>query len=51
MPTITVSPASQFLGPPASLVETEETAEEIERDPDIPEPAAEGDIHMENSSD
>jgi hypothetical protein len=34
----------------ASLVEIE-TAENTERDPDAPEPAAEGDIQLEYTSD
>jgi hypothetical protein len=38
-------------GPSASLVETEETSENIKGDPGAPEPAAEGDIRMQYSSD
>jgi hypothetical protein len=38
---------SRFPGPSAPLAETERTSENTEGDPDIPEPAAEGDIQME----
>jgi len=41
----------QYPGPSASLLETEETPEKTERDPDMPEPAAEGDNKVENSRD
>ena len=41
----------QYPGPSAPLLETEDTPEKIERDPDILEPAAEGDIQVENSLD
>lgn len=37
-------PDLQHPGPSASMVETEETPESTEKDPDAPEPAAEGDI-------
>jgi hypothetical protein len=37
-------------GPSVSQVETEETPEKLEGDPDDPEPAAEADIQMEFSS-
>jgi len=41
----------QCPGPLASLVEIEETAENTGRDPNAPEPAAEGDIQLEYTSD
>ena len=41
----------QFPGPSESLAGTAETVENKDGDPDIPEPAAEGDIQMEYSSD
>jgi len=37
--------------PEAYMVDTEETPQNIEGGPDAPEPAVEGDIQMENSSD
>jgi len=40
------TPVQQCPGPLASLVETEETAENKERDPDAPEPATEGHIQL-----
>ena len=45
------TPDPQSPGPSASLIETKETPEKIESDPDAREPAAEGDIQMECSSD
>jgi len=45
------TPVQQCPGPWASLVETEETAENTERDPDAPEPATEGDTQLEYTSD
>jgi hypothetical protein len=44
-------PDPQSPGPSASLVQTEETAENTEGVPYVPEPVAEGDIQMEYSSD
>lgn len=41
----------QYPGPSASLAETEETPGNTEMDPDDLEPAAEGDIQTEYSSD
>jgi hypothetical protein len=38
-------PVLQYSGPSASMVETEETPESTEEDPDGPEPAA-GDIQI-----
>lgn len=41
-----------YPGPSASLLETEETPQKkTKRDPDMPEPAAEGDIQVENYRD
>ena len=45
------TPVPRCSGPLASLVEIQETAENTERDPNAPEPAAEGDIQMEYTSD
>jgi hypothetical protein len=42
------TPDSQSPGPSASLVQTEETPENIEGDPDTPEPASEVDIRRTN---
>jgi hypothetical protein len=42
----TNTPDPQSPGPSASLVKTEETPENIEKDPDVPEPTAEADIQM-----
>jgi hypothetical protein len=42
---VVASPDPQSLGPSAFLVEAEVTLENIERDPNAPETAAEGDIH------
>ena len=44
-----LTPDLQPPGPSASLVEAKETPENTERDPDTPEPAAEGDTQMEYS--
>jgi len=41
----------QSPGPAKSLADTAETVESKEGDPDMPEPAAEGDIQTEYSSD
>jgi hypothetical protein len=41
------SPNPQYPGPSASLIETAETTEKIERGSDAPEPAAARDIQME----
>ena len=53
-PTLSTSSAStpdpKPPGLSASAVVAEETPENTERDPDTPEPAAEGDIQMEYSS-
>jgi len=47
----TIIPDPQSPGPALFLVKTDETPENTEGDPDAPEPAAEGDIKMEYSSD
>jgi len=39
-------PDLQHPGPSASMVETEETPEYTEEDPDAPEPGVEGDIQI-----
>jgi len=39
-------PDLQYRGPSASLVETEETPESKEEDPNVPEPAAEEDTQI-----
>ena len=44
------TPDRHSSGPSASQVETKETPENTEGDPDTPEPAHEGDIQMEYSS-
>jgi hypothetical protein len=44
------NPDAQSPAPSAFLVETKETPEKTERDPDAPEPAAEEDTHMEYCS-
>ena len=51
-PTLAVkTPDPLCPGPLQSLVETEETPENMEGDPDASAPAAEGDMQMEYSSD
>jgi hypothetical protein len=45
------TPDAQSPGPSAILVDTEETPENTQGDPDAPEPAAEGYIQMEYSAD
>jgi hypothetical protein len=49
-PTPSTSSAMNIFGSSASLVKTEETPENIEGNPNIPEPAAEGDTQMIYSS-
>jgi hypothetical protein len=48
---VTKTDDPQSPGPSASLVKTEETPKNAESDPDTPQPAAEGDVQMEYSSD
>jgi len=47
----TETPDPQSPHPSASLVKTEETPEELNKDPGAPEPNADADIQMEYSSD
>jgi hypothetical protein len=47
----TETPDLQPPHPSASLVRTEETPEEIKKDPDAPQPKGDADIQMEYSSD
>jgi hypothetical protein len=45
-PLTVKTPDPQSLGPAASLVESEETQENTEQDPDALEPGAKGDIQL-----
>jgi hypothetical protein len=47
----TKTPDTQSSGPAEYLVQSEETTEKMDGDPDAPEPAAKGDTKMKYSSD